>query len=267
MALVGPIGCGKTTVFNLLLRFLDPQQGRIMLDGHDIGRVTISTLREQVSKLAQFPFFAKDTVRENVRMSRPDASDAEVEEACRLAQVHTVHHRPGQDPPRLRHRDGCAGALRRAEALDRTRALLVAQAGSPAARRADGEPGCRSAGAADAGHPRVRRIPHLHRDQPRHGLHRRRLRPDHRPRRRTRRRTGHPRDVAGPRRRVPQALRRPERRPGVRPPARPTPIQRSRITPAATSTPSVRTVPAMASARDFTCGTRTLARASEIEAG
>ncbi len=90
VAIVGPIGCGKTTVFNLLLRFLDPQQGRILLDGNDIGRVTISTLREQVSKLAQFPFFAKDTVRENIRMSRPDATDADVEEACRLAQVHTV---------------------------------------------------------------------------------------------------------------------------------------------------------------------------------
>ena len=80
VALVGPIGCGKSTVFNLLLRFLDPQQGRIMLDGHDISRVTISTLREQVSKLAQFPFFTKDTIRENVRMARPDASDAAVEE-------------------------------------------------------------------------------------------------------------------------------------------------------------------------------------------
>ena len=90
VAIVGPIGCGKTTVFNLLLRFLDPQQGRILLDGNDISRVTISTLREQVSKLAQFPFFAKDTVRENIRMSRPDATDADVEEACRLAQVHSV---------------------------------------------------------------------------------------------------------------------------------------------------------------------------------
>jgi ABC-type multidrug transport system fused ATPase/permease subunit len=90
VAIVGPIGCGKTTVFNLLLRFLDPQQGRILLDGHDISVVTIASLREQVSKLAQFPFFAKDTVRENVRMSRPGATDADVEEACRLAHVHTV---------------------------------------------------------------------------------------------------------------------------------------------------------------------------------
>ena len=90
VALVGPIGCGKSTVFNLLLRFLDPQEGRITIDGHDISDVTISSLRERVSKLAQFPFFAKDTIRENVRMARRDASDAAVEEACRLAQVHTV---------------------------------------------------------------------------------------------------------------------------------------------------------------------------------
>lgn len=90
VAVVGPIGCGKSTVFNLILRFLDPQQGRILLDGHDISHVTIATLREQVSKLAQFPFFAKDTVRENVRMARPDATDVEVEEACRWAQVHSV---------------------------------------------------------------------------------------------------------------------------------------------------------------------------------
>lgn len=88
VALVGPIGCGKTTVFNLLLRFLEPQSGRIFLDGHDISDVTIRSLREQVSKLAQFPYFAKDTIRENVRMARPDASDADVEKACVLAQVH-----------------------------------------------------------------------------------------------------------------------------------------------------------------------------------
>ncbi|WP_123027468.1 ABC transporter ATP-binding protein [Mycolicibacterium stellerae] len=88
VALVGPIGCGKTTVFNLLLRFLEPQCGRIILDGHDISGVTIRSLREQVSKLAQFPYFAKDTIRENVRMARPDASDADVEKACVLAQVH-----------------------------------------------------------------------------------------------------------------------------------------------------------------------------------
>jgi ATP-binding cassette, subfamily B, bacterial len=90
VALVGPIGSGKSTIFNLLLRFLDPQRGRILVDGHDIGRVTLSSLRDQVSKLAQFPFFLKDTIRENVRLGRQDASDAEVEDACKLAHIHTV---------------------------------------------------------------------------------------------------------------------------------------------------------------------------------
>jgi ATP-binding cassette, subfamily B, bacterial len=90
VALVGGIGSGKSTVFNLTLRFLDPQRGRIVLDGHDIAGVTIASLRDQVSKLAQFPFFTKDTIRENVRLARPDATDAEVEEACKQAHIHSV---------------------------------------------------------------------------------------------------------------------------------------------------------------------------------
>jgi ATP-binding cassette subfamily B protein len=98
VALVGGIGSGKSTVFNLMLRFLDPQRGRILLDGHEIARVTIASLRDQVSKLAQFPFFTKDTIRENVRLARPDASDADVEEACAQAHVHSVI----TDPMKLR---------------------------------------------------------------------------------------------------------------------------------------------------------------------
>ena len=90
VALVGGIGSGKSTVFNLLLRFLDPQRGRILLDGHDIAGVTIASLRDQASKLAQFPFFTKETIRENVRLARPDASDTDVEEACEQAHVHSV---------------------------------------------------------------------------------------------------------------------------------------------------------------------------------
>jgi ABC-type multidrug transport system fused ATPase/permease subunit len=90
VALVGPIGAGKSTIFNLLLRFLDPDSGRIILDGHDVATVTLGSLREQVSKLSQFPFFMKDTIRENVRLGRQDASDHEVEEACKLAHIHDV---------------------------------------------------------------------------------------------------------------------------------------------------------------------------------
>jgi ATP-binding cassette, subfamily B, bacterial len=98
IALVGGIGCGKSTVMNLVLRFLDPQHGRILIEGQDISDVTLNSLREQVSKLSQFPFFLKDTIRENVRLGRSTATDAEVEEACRLAHIHDVIVDPQRMP-------------------------------------------------------------------------------------------------------------------------------------------------------------------------
>ena len=90
VALVGGIGSGKSTVLNLVLRFLDPKQGRILLDGHDIAGVTMASLRDQVSKLAQFPFFVKDTIRENIRLAKQGASDSDIETACQEAHVHSV---------------------------------------------------------------------------------------------------------------------------------------------------------------------------------
>jgi ATP-binding cassette subfamily B protein len=98
VALVGGIGSGKSTVFNLALRFLDPQVGRILIDGHEISGVTMASLREQVSKLAQFPFFITDTIRENIRLARPDASDADIEEACKQAHVHSIITDPSKLP-------------------------------------------------------------------------------------------------------------------------------------------------------------------------
>ncbi len=98
IAFVGPIGCGKSTILNLILRFLDPQDGRILLEGQDISNATLASLREQVSKLSQFPFFLKDTIRENVRLGRADASNDEVEEACKLAHIHDVIVDPERMP-------------------------------------------------------------------------------------------------------------------------------------------------------------------------
>ncbi|HMG76618.1 MAG TPA: ABC transporter ATP-binding protein [Pyrinomonadaceae bacterium] len=98
IAFVGPIGCGKSTIMNLILRFLDPEQGRIRLEGTDISHVTLNSLREQVSKLAQFPFFLKDTIRENVRLGRAGATDTEIEEACKLAHIHDVIIDPQRMP-------------------------------------------------------------------------------------------------------------------------------------------------------------------------
>lgn len=98
VALVGGIGSGKSTVFNLVLRFLEPRRGRVLLDGHDITGVTMASLREQVSKLAQFPFFVKDTIRENIRLARPDAGAADIEQACEDAHIHSVI----TDPSKMR---------------------------------------------------------------------------------------------------------------------------------------------------------------------
>lgn len=98
VSFVGPIGSGKSTICNLILRFLDPQGGRITLDGIDISDVTLASLREQISKLSQFPFFLKDTIRENVRLGRADAIDQEVEEACRTAHIHDVIVDPNRMP-------------------------------------------------------------------------------------------------------------------------------------------------------------------------
>jgi ABC-type multidrug transport system fused ATPase/permease subunit len=80
------------------LRFLDPESGVVKLDGHDISDVTLNSLRNQVSKLSQFPFFLKDTIRENVRLGKANATNAEVEEACRLAHIHDVIVDPQRMP-------------------------------------------------------------------------------------------------------------------------------------------------------------------------
>lgn len=90
VAFVGAIGCGKSTIMNLLLRFLEQESGTITIGGQDISDVTLASLREQVSKLSQFPFFLKDTIRENVGLGKVGATQAEIEEACRLAHIHDV---------------------------------------------------------------------------------------------------------------------------------------------------------------------------------
>jgi ABC-type multidrug transport system fused ATPase/permease subunit len=98
VSLVGPIGCGKSTIMNLLLRFLEPESGRITIDDHDISDVTLQSLRAQVSKLSQFPFFLKDTIRENVRLGKMDAQEGEITWACRTAHIHDVITDPNRMP-------------------------------------------------------------------------------------------------------------------------------------------------------------------------
>lgn len=87
VALVGPSGAGKTTVFQLLSRFYDPQKGDIYLDDVSIRDVTPQRLREQLALVPQDPVIFAATVRENVRFARPEASDDEVLNALKAAHA------------------------------------------------------------------------------------------------------------------------------------------------------------------------------------
>ena len=85
IALVGPSGAGKTSVLALALAFHRPQHGRILLDGVDIARVDPRALRRRIAIVAQDTVLFADTILENIRYGRPDASDAEVQAAARAA--------------------------------------------------------------------------------------------------------------------------------------------------------------------------------------
>ena len=87
-ALVGPSGAGKSTVINLIPRFYDPKAGSIFIDGQDIAHITKQSLREQLAYVSQQPYLFEGTIRDNIRYGRPDATDAEIEEAARLAYAH-----------------------------------------------------------------------------------------------------------------------------------------------------------------------------------
>ena len=82
IALVGPSGAGKSTLARLLMRFHDPQQGEIYIDGCDLRDVTLESLREQFAVIWQEPFILNDTVRANLLLARPQATDEAVIDAC-----------------------------------------------------------------------------------------------------------------------------------------------------------------------------------------
>ena len=88
VALVGPSGAGKSTVLHLLLRFYDPQAGAITLDGVDLRAMRRADFRRALALVPQDPVIFATTARENIRFGRPEATDAEVEQAARAAAAH-----------------------------------------------------------------------------------------------------------------------------------------------------------------------------------
>jgi ATP-binding cassette subfamily B protein len=95
VAIVGPSGAGKSTISRLLFRFYDITGGRILIDGQDIRDVAQSSLRQAIGMVPQDTVLFNDTIRYNIRYGRWEASDAEVEEAARLAQIdHFIRQSP-----------------------------------------------------------------------------------------------------------------------------------------------------------------------------
>ena len=201
-ALVGETGAGKTSLGYLAARLYDPERGAVRIDGVDLRELSFDALADAVGVVSQETYLFHASVRENLRFARPDATDSQIEDAARAAQIHdTIAALPG----RLRHdrRRARLPLLRRREAAHRDRPHGPAQPararprrGHERARRADRARRRRGAGAARRGsHDDRHRAPALD------GA---RRRPDRRARRRRGRRARHARGAARPRR----ALRR-----------------------------------------------------------
>ncbi|MFB9275203.1 ABC transporter ATP-binding protein [Cohnella cellulosilytica] len=88
VALVGHTGSGKSTIVNLICRFYDTVEGRVLIDGQDVRDVTIDSLRSQIGIVLQDTFIFSGTIRDNIRYGRPDATDEEVEAAARAVRAH-----------------------------------------------------------------------------------------------------------------------------------------------------------------------------------
>ena len=93
IALVGPTGCGKTTMINLLMRFYDVNSGVLSVDGTDIRRVPKSVLRKQFGMVLQDTWLMEGSIRDNIRMGKPDATDEEILAAAKASHAHSFIRR------------------------------------------------------------------------------------------------------------------------------------------------------------------------------
>lgn len=106
IAIVGPTGCGKTTVINLLMRFYDVDSGSIQVDGHDVRNVTRKSLRTNFGMVLQETWLKSGTIRENIAYGRPDATEEEIVQAAREAHAHSFIKRMPQGYDTIIGEDG-----------------------------------------------------------------------------------------------------------------------------------------------------------------
>jgi len=125
VALVGHTGSGKSTIVNLICRFYDTVEGRVLLDGVDVRDVTIESLRSQIGIVLQDTFIFSGTIRENIRYGRPGATDAEVEAAARSVRAHEfINELPDGYDTEVQER-GNALSVGQRQLLSFARALLA----------------------------------------------------------------------------------------------------------------------------------------------
>src|SRR5438552_1406415 len=128
VAFVGPSGAGKSTILSLLARFYDVTTGAVTIDGHDLRRVTQESLRAQIGFVFQDTFLFNATIRDNIRMGKLDAADAQIEAAARAAEIHDLIMRlpRGYDTPTGELGDLLSGGQRQRIAI--ARAIIRDQA-------------------------------------------------------------------------------------------------------------------------------------------
>ena len=124
VAIVGPTGCGKSTVINLLMRFYDVDAGAISVDGHDIRQVTRESLRDNYGMVLQETWLKTGTIKENIAYGRPDATDEEIIEAAKQSHAHSFIKRLPEGYDTMISEDGGGLSQGQKQLLCITRVML-----------------------------------------------------------------------------------------------------------------------------------------------